>query len=108
MNENFDYIHDSLFEFAYPQTPYKGKAGYTYYSLSEAIDMYQVNNSILLMLTDLGYLDQFWNTYLYGNFTQYKNLIVACINQEAYEVLSSSFSLFIHRFLQIVVFKLLL
>ncbi len=48
-----------------------------------------MNNSILLMLTDLGYLDQFWNTYLYGNFTQYKNLVVACINQEAYEVLSN-------------------
>ena len=85
-SEKIDYIHYGLFEFAYPKTHYKGKAGYTYYSLSEAIDKYQVKNSILLMLTDLGYLEQFWNTYLYGNFTQYKNLVVACINQEAYEV----------------------
>ena len=85
-SEKIDYIHDFLFEFAYPKTHYKGKTGYTYYSLSEAIAKYQVTNSILLMLTDLGYLEQFWNTYLYGNFTQYKNLVVACINQEAYEV----------------------
>lgn len=87
-SEKIDYIHYGLFEFAYPKTHYKGKAGYTYYSLSEAIDKYQVKNSILLMLTDLGYLEQFWNTYLYGNFTQYKNLVVACINQEVYEVYS--------------------
>lgn len=74
------------FDFAYPETPYKGNAGFVYYTLPEAVKKYSFYNSVLLMLTDSGYLNQFWNTYVVNNLESYRNLVVACLDRNVYEV----------------------
>lgn len=74
------------FDFAYPETPYKGNASFVYYTLPEAVKKYSFYNSVLLMLTDSGYLNQFWNTYVVSNLESYRNLVVACLDRNVYEV----------------------
>ena len=47
------------------------------------------NGTILLMMTDYGYLDMFLNSYRVGNLSQYKNLVVLCMDAKSYRVLLS-------------------
>lgn len=78
---------DVKFDFAYPETPFKGNDSYVYYTIPEAVNKYKRSNSVLLMLTDSGYLNQFWNTYIVSNLTSYPNLVVACLDRNVYEVI---------------------
>ena len=45
-----------------------------------------VNGTVLLMMTDYGYMDMFVNSYRVGNLSQYKNLVVLCIDEQSYRV----------------------
>lgn len=80
------YINDNLFEFAYRNNPSSPNHEFEYITLQHAITMYQVNKTVLLMLTDNGYINQFMNTYISSNLEKYPNLIVVCLNDEAYKV----------------------
>ena len=84
MNMNY---FDYYFQFAYPDSPFKGNDSYIYYTIPKAVTRYKVNNTVLLMLTDWGYLNQFWNSYVVSNLKQYSNLVVACLDTEVYEVI---------------------
>ena len=42
--------------------------------------------TVLLMMTDYGYMDMFVNSYRVGNLSQYKNLVVLCIDEQSYRV----------------------
>ena len=46
-----------------------------------------INNTILMMIVDYGYLDLWRNSYNAGNLSQYKNLIVFCLDERAYKVM---------------------
>lgn len=75
------------FQFAYPKKPFKGNDSYIYYTIPKAVTRYKVNNTVLLMLTDWGYMNQFWNSYVVSNLKQYPNLVVACMDTKVYEVM---------------------
>ena len=75
------------FEFAYPDKPFKGNDSYIYYTIPQAVNRYKVNNTVLLMLTDWGFFNQFWNSYVVSNLNQYSNLVVACLDTKVYEVM---------------------
>lgn len=44
-----------------------------------------INNTILMMIIDYGYLDLWRNSYIAGNLSQYKNLIVFCLDEQSYK-----------------------
>ena len=64
----------------------KSSNGISYMNLAQAIKTYQVNNTIILMLTDQGYINQFLNSYVTNHLQQYPNLIVSCISESTYKV----------------------
>ena len=43
-----------------------------------------VNGTVLLMMTDYGYMNMFVNSYRVGNLSQYQNLVVLCIDEQSY------------------------
>ena len=45
-----------------------------------------VKGTIFLMMTDYGYMDMFVNSYRVGHLSQYKNLVVLCIDKQSYRV----------------------
>ena len=45
-----------------------------------------INGTVFLMMTDYGYMDMFVNNYQVGNLSQYKNLVVLCIDKRSYQV----------------------
>lgn len=45
-----------------------------------------VDGTILLMMVDAGYLNMFINSYKYSNLSQYKNLVVLCIDPKSFRV----------------------
>lgn len=55
-------------------------------TLESIISSNNVNNTVLLMMTDYGYLNHFLNVYYAGNLNQYPNLVVACIDKISYHV----------------------
>ena len=83
---NIDYLQDIQFAFAAPSP------NNSHLSLTEAVLRYQVNNTVILMLTDSGYIHQFWNSYLVSKLDRYPNLVVACLDLQVYEVAISVFS----------------
>lgn len=56
------------------------------YELEGLLKRQAVNNTIFLMITDYGYLDHFINAYYGGSLSQYRNLIVACLDSLSYHV----------------------
>lgn len=56
-------------------------------SFESLLKRHAVNNTIFLMLTDYGYMDNFLNAYYAGNLREYGNLVVACMDPLAYKVL---------------------
>ena len=82
-----DYVKKQRFRFAYEDLEYLDRKNYTYLSLASAIEKYNVNRTILLMLTDYGYLNVFWNSYIASKLDQYPNLLVACLDREVYDVI---------------------
>ena len=44
-----------------------------------------INNTILMMIVDYGYLDLWRNSNTAGNLSQYKNLIVFCLDEQSYK-----------------------
>ena len=57
------------------------------YDLESFLRIRAVNNTIMLMMTDYGYLNHFLNVYYAGNLSQYPNLVVTCIDPQSYTVL---------------------
>ena len=55
-------------------------------SYKEYLAQKAVNGTVLLMMTDYGYMDMFVNSYRVGNLSQYKNLVVLCIDEQSYRV----------------------
>ena len=55
-------------------------------SLQECLSQKAVDGTILLMMVDYGYLDMFINSYRVGELSQYKNLIVFCLEEQSYRV----------------------
>ena len=51
-----------------------------------------INNTVLMMIVDYGYLDLWRNSYNAGNLSQYKNLVVFCLDEQSYKEV-----LFIYR-----------
>ena len=45
-----------------------------------------VNNSILLMMVDYGYLNMWNNSYRCGNLSQYSNVVIFCLDSESFHV----------------------
>lgn len=88
-----DYLKYS-FLFAYPDKPFMGNNKYIYYTIPQAVNKYKVNNTVLLMLTDWGYMNQFWNSYIVSDLKQYSNLVVACLDTQVYEVMIALSMLF--------------
>lgn len=44
------------------------------------------NHTVLLMITDYGYLNMWNNAYIAGNPSRYNNLVVFCLDTESYRV----------------------
>lgn len=80
------YFKNVRYSFAYDNEVFRKNSTYPYLSLNEAIEKYKVDNSILLMFTNYGFINQFRNTYIASKLMNYKNLIVVCIDKRAYEV----------------------
>lgn len=55
-------------------------------SLQECLSQKAVDGTIMLMMVDYGYLDMFINSYRVGELSQYKNLIVFCLEEQSYRV----------------------
>lgn len=55
-------------------------------SLKDYLSQKAVNGTVLLMMTDYGYMNMFVNSYRVGNLSQYKNLVVLCIDEQSYRV----------------------
>lgn len=47
-----------------------------------------INNTILMMIVDYAYLDLWRNAYNAGKLSQYKNLVVFCLDEQSYKVMS--------------------
>ena len=45
-----------------------------------------VNNSILLMMVDYGYLNMWNNSYRCGNLSQYSNVVIFCLDSKSFHV----------------------
>ena len=45
-----------------------------------------VNNSILLMMVDYGYLNMWNNSYRCGNLSQYSNVVIFCLDSKSFQV----------------------
>ena len=55
-------------------------------SLKDYLAQKAVNGTVLLMMTDYGYMNMFVNSYRVGNLSQYQNLVVLCIDEQSYRV----------------------
>ena len=55
-------------------------------SLQSILPLRSVNNTVLLMMTDYGYLNHYLNVYYAGHLNQYPNLVVCCIDKYSYNV----------------------
>ena len=55
-------------------------------SLQDYLSQKAVNGTVLLMMTDYGYMNMFLNSYRVGNLSQYQNLVVLCIDEQSYRV----------------------
>ena len=55
-------------------------------SLQDYLSQKAVNGTVLLMMTDYGYMNMFVNSYRVGNLSQYQNLVVLCIDEQSYRV----------------------
>ena len=55
-------------------------------SLKDYLSQKAINRTVLLMMTDYGYMNMFVNSYRVGNLSQYKNLVVLCIDEQSYRV----------------------
>lgn len=55
-------------------------------SLQNYLSQKAVNGTVLLMMTDYGYMNMFVNSYRVGNLSQYQNLVVLCIDEQSYRV----------------------
>ena len=53
-------------------------------SLQDYLSQKAVNGTVLLMMTDYGYMNMFVNSYRVGNLSQYQNLVVLCIDEQSY------------------------
>ena len=53
-------------------------------SLQDYLAQKAVNGTVLLMMTDYGYMNMFVNSYRVGNLSQYQNLVVLCIDEQSY------------------------
>ena len=58
-------------------------------SLKDYYSQKAENGTVLLMMTDYGYMNMFLNSYMVGNLSQYKNLVVLCMDEQSYRVLVS-------------------
>lgn len=56
-------------------------------SLKDYLSQKAVNGTVLLMMTDYGYMNMFVNSYRVGNLSQYKNLVVLCMDEQSYHVI---------------------
>lgn len=45
-----------------------------------------VNNSILLMMVDYGYLNMWNNSYRCGNLSQYSNVVIFCLDSKSFQI----------------------
>ena len=43
-----------------------------------------IDNTILMMIVDYGYLDLWRNSYIAGNLSQHKNLLIVCLDEQSY------------------------
>ena len=50
------------------------------------LSQHAVNNTLLLMIVDSGYIDLWRNSYYSGHLAEYPNLIVFCLDQQSYAV----------------------
>ena len=55
-------------------------------SLKDYLSQKAVNGTVLLMMTDYGYMNMFVNSYRVGNLSQHQNLVVLCIDEQSYRV----------------------
>ena len=56
---------------------------------SELIASKAINNAIILMIVDYGYLPLLENSYTCGHLSDYKNLVILCLDEQSYSVRSS-------------------
>lgn len=50
-----------------------------------------VNNTVLMMMMDFGFIHLWNSSYLSGNLSSYKNLVVLCMDKESFTVIDNSF-----------------
>ena len=50
------------------------------------LSQHAVNNTLLMMIVDSGYIDLWRNSYYSGHLADYPNLIVFCLDQQSYAV----------------------
>ncbi len=55
-------------------------------SLYDSVARRAVNNTVLLMIVDYGYLNVWNNSYINGNLSHYSNLLVLCMDLRLYNV----------------------
>ncbi|KAM7455148.1 putative transferase [Blastocystis sp. subtype 1] len=55
-----------------------------------------INNTVLMMIVDYGYLDLWRNSYNAGNLSQYKNLIVLCLDEQSYKALQYQYPVYLY------------
>lgn len=62
--------------------------GCTHIPMPAFLSSIAVNNTVLVMIVDYGYIDMWRNSYINGNLSQYKNLAVFCGDKKTYDVIS--------------------
>ena len=55
-------------------------------SFSEYVSQRAVNNTVLLNLLDYGYINLWFNSYVYSNLSSYDNLVVVCMDKGSFNV----------------------
>ena len=50
-----------------------------------------MNNTVLMMMMDFGFIHLWNSSYLSGNLSSYKNLVVLCMDKESFTVIDNSF-----------------
>ena len=60
-------------------------------SFSEYLSQRAVNNTVLMNLVDYGYINLWYNSYVYSNLSSYDNLVVVCMDKDTFKVVDEAF-----------------
>ena len=50
-----------------------------------------MNNTVLINLVDYGYINLWYNSYVYSNLSSYDNLVVVCMDKDTFKVVDETF-----------------